>query len=557
MKKTFLFLLAFVLLLSAGTCAVADDASAFSGGTGTEADPYLISSAEDLWNLAKLVNSKEEGGYRTDGKYNGACYRLTADIDLGGRKEWKPIGYEEPHGVHYRFGGIFDGDGHTISGMYIKYKESPLREHQSAFGLFGCVSDGTVKNLTVSESSIFVEAEGSTEIGAVAGNVRNGVIENCHTTDSVSLTGPYKVGGICGSISTDSPVQDCTNAASVTATSRVGMAAGIVSHGGCEIIRCSNSGSISSTGDAAGICGNANKGISDCSNSGRITADKCASGIIDSFGDGALNSNMNDATITLARCVNTGDVTSVGSEYKGGIQSSPAGGIAGHCTTGSVVDCVNRGNVTAGADTGGIMAYFTESPFGTPCELFTVSGCSNYGSVTSTDNGHSTGGICGLVRGSETKICFENCSNSGAVSGAGIVNVLVGYNSAGGILGDGLYISELNFTDCANSGSVQGFDYAGGIAGRLDSSRDMDALVQAVRCVNSGSIYVYNSGGLTQEIYAGGIFGRCDTRGSEVDPGVIAFETVECSNTGVLDGDSEAGILCTDDMCASNKSRFE
>ena len=552
MKKIFLLMLAFAMMLSLGTWAAADGANAFSGGTGTEADPYLISTPEDLWNLAKLVNSKE-----TKDDYKGAFYLLTADIDLGGRKEWKPIGYEDPHGVDYSFGGNFDGDGHTISGMYIKYKESLFREHQSAFGLFGCVTDGTVKNLTVSESSIFVESEGSPKIGAVAGDVRDGVIENCHTTDSVSLTGPYKVGGICGNISTDSPVQDCTNAASVTATSRVGMAAGIVSFGSCEIIRCSNSGSISSVGKAAGICGNADKGISDCSNSGSIRAEDNAAGIISSFGDGALNSSMNDDTITLARCVNTGDVTSIGKADDGVILSSYAGGIVVSCNTGSVVDCVNSGNVTAGADAGGIMAYFIKNPFGTPCKLFTVSGCENSGAVTSTDEANSAGGICGSVHGDETEICFENCSNSGEVTGIGEINVVNGLNAAGGILGRGMYISALSFTDCSNSGLVQGFDFAGGIAGRLDSSGDMDALVQAVRCVNSGSIYVYNSGGLTQEIYAGGIFGRCDTRGSEVDPGVIAFETVECSNTGVLDGDSEAGILCTDDMCASNKSRFE
>lgn len=551
MKKIFLLMLVFALMLSLGTWAAADGANAFSGGTGTEADPYLISTPEDLWNLAKLINSKE-----TEDDYKGAFYLLTADIDLGGKKDWTPIGYEEPHGVHFCFEGVFDGDGHTVSGIRINYKDPLFGEGQWVFGLFGAV-EGTVKNLTVSDSSIVVKAEGSPAIGAVAGDVRDGVIENCHTTDSVSLTGPYEVGGICGSISTDSPVQDCTNAASVTATGRVGMAAGIVSFGRCEIIRCSNSGSISSVGKAAGICGNADKGISDCSNSGSIRAEDNAAGIISSFGDGALNSSMNDDTITLARCVNTGDVTSIGKAHDDVILPSYAGGIVVSCSTGSVVDCVNSGNVTAGADAGGIMAYFSKNPFGTPCKLFTVSGCENSGAVTSTDEGNSAGGICGSVHGDETEICFENCSNSGEVTGIGKINVVSGSNAAGGILGRGMYISALSFTDCVNSGSVQGFDYAGGIGGEVDTSGDEDALVRAVRCHNSGRIYVTNSGGLTQEIYAGGIFGCCDTRGNEADTGVIVLEMEECANTGALEGDKEAGILCTDDMCASNKSRLD
>ena len=305
-KKVMRILLVLAALLILTACGTADDGIPFSGGSGTESDPYRISTAEDLWELAELVNAKE-----TQNDYLGAHYLLTADIDLGGKKEWMPIGYYAVNENYFRFAGVFDGDGHAVSGICINYKDPVSGNKRSAFGLFGEL-EGTVKNLTIRNSVITAEGEGSICAGAVAGDMNGGVIENCHADDTVSISGTYNVGGICGSVRSDFLVKGCSNAATVTATSQVGMAAGIVAYGDCAVIECSNAGTISSAGEAAGICGNANKGIRDCSNSGNVQAESHAAGIIYSFDDGALNSDMNDASITLERCINTGNVTSTG-----------------------------------------------------------------------------------------------------------------------------------------------------------------------------------------------------------------------------------------------------
>lgn len=102
--SVFLFgILCALLVLSA--CSATADAAAFSGGSGTETDPYLISTAKDLWELADKINTEE-----TLKEYTGAFYRLTNDIDLGGKKKWTPIGNYSVN-TYLWFEGTFDGGG--------------------------------------------------------------------------------------------------------------------------------------------------------------------------------------------------------------------------------------------------------------------------------------------------------------------------------------------------------------------------------------------------------------------------------------------------------------
>ena len=108
-----------VIFVSSNATAVWDGniATDFSGGSGTESDPFLISDGSQLALMASLVNSEA-----THAQYSELCYKLTDDIDLGG-VIWDPIGTGSYSGNSrtdiYPFYGIFDGDGHTVSGLYI------------------------------------------------------------------------------------------------------------------------------------------------------------------------------------------------------------------------------------------------------------------------------------------------------------------------------------------------------------------------------------------------------------------------------------------------------
>ena len=205
MKKIFTLLAAMLLVPWVGW------GQDFSGGTGTENDPYLISSSDDLKSLATSVNNGEP--------YEGKYFELTQDIDLEGNEEnqWTPIGIysanEKP------FCGIFDGKNKVISGLYIK-EDTNDEEIEYSFGLFGNISyNAKVKNLTIKG-----EIEASGIIGGICGYAYLGCqIENCCSEVSIKGIGlktpnfieseegtppvegynapMLSIGGICGSIS--------------------------------------------------------------------------------------------------------------------------------------------------------------------------------------------------------------------------------------------------------------------------------------------------------------------------------------------------------------------
>ena len=101
--SSMLVLCLLLALLPAGAIS-APAADAPWDGSGTEADPWRILTAEDLRALADGVNGGES--------YDDCFFALRQDIDLGGA-EWTPIGY----GVDYPFRGTLLGRGHSITGL--------------------------------------------------------------------------------------------------------------------------------------------------------------------------------------------------------------------------------------------------------------------------------------------------------------------------------------------------------------------------------------------------------------------------------------------------------
>ena len=102
----------------------------FTHGTGTEADPYQVWTAEDL------------DGVRD---YLDAHFIQMADIDLSGYENWEPIG-TYIYGQNLHFNGTYDGNGHTISNLIIK------RENYT--GLFGHTYNAIIKNLGVVDVNV-------------------------------------------------------------------------------------------------------------------------------------------------------------------------------------------------------------------------------------------------------------------------------------------------------------------------------------------------------------------------------------------------------------------
>ena len=170
------------------TASAAWDGSSVSAaliGSGTEFDPYIISSENDLAFVAKQVNDAVTG-------YEGEFFKLTVDLDLGNNL-WTPIGV----GSNY-FRGTFDGDGHTVSNLNVK--TDPENSSAQYGGLFGRVADGFIKNLTIDGAKVVSLKYAGTVAGLLSCTAETGAaaIINCRVMNSeVYGTQPGGIVGRC------------------------------------------------------------------------------------------------------------------------------------------------------------------------------------------------------------------------------------------------------------------------------------------------------------------------------------------------------------------------
>ena len=333
-------------------------------GSGTETDPYLIETAQDLIILSRLVNSGDDA-------YIDKYYLQTADIDLSTYESWIPIGSAYNNCLL----GTYDGGHHTISGMHIDTSPSD----STAFGLFGYLQ-GTVKDLDMAGGSIHVTGSAGVYVGSIVGYLQyNGIIQNCMSSididvSSTSDSNPVYAGGIVGySYRSDNIISDCINTGSITGSAEyiayTGGIAGTISDS-TQIIHCTNSGTIYSEGyiaAAGGIAAHsssitgARQSISECGNTGEVTTRNSGGS---GYSGGIIGFTY---CVNISNCFNTGAV----SEYAVDGFYVYVGGIAGRCwTSNSTIHyCYNVGKIAGEDQFGGIVGYV----YGTTAEA--VSDC--------------------------------------------------------------------------------------------------------------------------------------------------------------------------------------
>ena len=280
-----------LLAVSIALCLVFIMPAAAFSGSGTALNPYQITSAADLQQLAADVNAGNS--------YAGTYFTISSDISLNGIT-WTPIGNGARSGSSYTgnaFSGIFDGAGHTISSLTVTAGTG-----KEAVGLFGVVDGGTVENLVLSDVSINTASDTA---GAAAGMMVNGsAAKNIFV--SGSLTAVDGIGGIVGRMTISGTIEDCINTASVTASGSAGGAGGIVGKAyytvtGYEmnIENCTNTGSVSGPYAAGGIVGLSAANVQNCINTGSVIAGTEAGGIIaEQVNYGTVAKNSNNAEIT-------------------------------------------------------------------------------------------------------------------------------------------------------------------------------------------------------------------------------------------------------------------
>ena len=554
-------------------------AKAFAGGSGTAEAPYQIANGAQLAKLAQDVN----GG----NNYAGTYFVLTADILLNdisdwenwnesteGLNTWTPIGSDAN-----RFTGTLDGDGHSVSGIYINSEA----ECQGLVGILG--RGGTLQDLGVKASYI----KGGNAVGGVCGenyatvtncyNTGNltgngavggvcgwnmGTVTNCYNTGNV--TGDNSVGGVCGD--NDRTVTNCYNSGSVEGNYSVG---GVCGNSWGTVTNCYNTGSVAGNSQVGGVCGlnytivtncyylagTANSGIGKDYNSGEATektADQFKSGAVayllqgkqaeqvwgqnltldpkDSYpvlgglkvvqnGDGYANELKQDGDFYL---ISTADELRLFASMVNGGQTNISAKLTAD---------IELNNTTGWENWGNTPPANSWTPIGSDANPFTG---------TLDGDGHSVSGIY-IHSGTDYQGLVGVLGEGGTLQNLGVkASYIKGSNFVGGVCGMNMMG---NVTNCYNTGSVEGNNHVGGVCGYNYSG-------SVTNCYNTGNVtgtgdYVggvcgdndgtvtncYNTGNVTgNDAYVGGV---CGYNGGTV---------TNCYNTGSVEGNYSVGGVC-------------
>ena len=403
MKKIFTLIFA---CIAAMTAMAQSDGSTVTNawglkGTGTEADPYLVSTAADFKAMAEKCNAKHKG--------TGEYFKMTNDIDFGGSAD-NPVqlpaigkdGNAQIAKIAYGFDGSFDGDGHTISGIY--HTESDNNAKGKYNGLFGCIDkNGVVKDIIFSKNNYIT---GYNYVGSIV-SLNMGIIENCTNYADITATG-FAAGGICGFMVN-----------------------------GCGTIKdCENYGDVKAMTYASGICGGSQSGksittynylIENCTNSGNLSTTNGvgSAGIAGSYSGAVKN------------CTNSGNAddtqgTSKSKLYTAGIVSCASFAV-------DIDGCTNSGSISGVKNVGGIVGHVMKGDEVTT----TIKNCTNNGTVSGQDL--YVAGIVGNSARAEGLVSVESCTNNGEVTSTGTAefignlrgNTTIGLGE-GNVIGAGL-----------------------------------------------------------------------------------------------------------------------
>ena len=467
-------------------------------GSGTQEDPYIISSYSHLKTLRNIINDQRQNETITTHTY----FRQTVDIDMDRAswdsdhdQGWNPIGNQPS--TPYR--GVYDGAGYSIKNLWC------VRPYTSGIGLFGFVEHACIKNVKmVNPKMEGIYAVGSIVGGSITagdradttfiascstsqgyvkgckGSVGNGgligvtdmksvlLMDNC-VNESTPVSGDYAVGGLlgAGSLYSYTNVQQSENHASIS--SRHTGAGGLVgSVDSLSVLACTNTGNISGSSDydpsdkasggfgTGGIAGGTGISFIYASiNKGDIKGHTGVGGIIGSTRIGSDELLFNNALVK--GCSNTGAIegeTAVGgicgeSQFGGYLvyntgrisafaSDAYVGGIVGNTSIAVTHNVLNQGAVTAPSShcAGGIIGKTTWGA---------IFACQNYGDLNVS--AHYAGGVVGLA-GNYTMINY--CSNMARIhnSGKGPTGGIIGE------IGDPREWSALDIVSCV-LGSVE------------------------------------------------------------------------------------------------------
>ena len=420
-------------------------------GDGTEDNPYQIGTKEELYWFAALVNNGD----------NGACAVLTADITvntgvLGENGElakngdelisWTPISK-----IQYSYSGIFDGQNHTISGLYFN---NPKEEEQDA-GLFRRLkASGKIINVGIVDSYF----NGENYVGGVCG-FNNGTIKNCYYSGTVN--GSYCVGGICGE--NEKSIENCYHIGTVSGTSYVGSICG---YNKADVKNCyyDNSTGVEKaigedTGTAKDVSGKSTKDMHSSDFCKLITYHSCRNITC------SLCGGYQEATCNTDGTYEIGNASQL---YWFADKVNNENGTYGNANAVLTKDIVVNQNVlkSDGTLNGDGISFKSWTPIGTVSYSTISQGLlENVHLYNGTFDGrnHTISGLYFNNTSTSYIGLFGYVGTSGKISNVGIIDSYFnGKYYVGSICG---YNSGGTMEDCYNTANVSGSNYIGGICG--------------------------------------------------------------------------------------------
>ena len=330
-------------------------AAQFSGGAGTVANPYQISTLADLVTLS--ANST----------YVGDHFIQTADIDASSTSSLNSgQGFRGIGSPSNRFTGTYNGNNKTITGLFIN------RPATSSTGLFRATSGATIKNLNL----VNVNITGNDNTAAVVGwAIGSTIVENVTVTGTSTIQANDTDGGGIAGEAENTTITGCYVSASITGKNNAGGLIGFccISGTSTTISKCYTNGTVTSTGsNVGGLIGTNEQTVSDCYSTTSVTSGTNVGGL--------AGSN----TGTISRCYSKGAVSG----------TTPVGGFIG-TNTGSVFNCfwdTQTSGASASAAGEGKTTLFMQSPCtyeetGWDFAGETDNGTDNIWTINPTDNG--------------------------------------------------------------------------------------------------------------------------------------------------------------------------
>ena len=493
-----------------------------SGATGTQDNPYKLSSVSDYRGFVNIVNGTadvDNNGVNERDSFEGKYVELTSDISLNTAGQSNVVELIGSTQTNTSFNGTFNGNNHTIDNFMVTVAQGSPATNVGLFGV--CGPQSTIKNVVVGKYAQLSIEKASTDVqpiknvGLLVGYTE-GSIEGCTNYGSVSITSNVNqtkdvkytvlnVGGLAGQCL--GSVTDCTNKGEVqvygNGTPRSLTEEEIAANERQESIIVMNTGGVVGCHGALDHTIDADSGsahgvVSGCTNEGKISLNTPAENGVDRFNSPVYAESANTGGVvgysrgSVESCTNSGYIRAEKGTYAAGVVGNIRA-VAATVSAGSsnyYYDDGMLGVVTS--ETAGIDSYDEQASLE---QTIHVRDCHNSGDVMGNS---SPAGVVGAA-GTYTEI--EGCTNA-----AGTIVMGTRWNKpfASGIVAS----TRGSVMYCANFGTVlsgswnnesqrtytlQDGYYVSGIAGNTRSYetkqyKRTSPVSEVFGCYNAGNI---------------------------------------------------------------------